>query len=253
MDASVPKVVNPAAIGKPRDYDHLLGTMKDLHLSLQVGTSRHAIKRRREAYGLPAYTVAQAIAPYTHLLGVISDRSVATRCGVSSLMVKNYRESQGILPVFRPKPREQRLPIGHPLRPYKPLFGFVSDQDIARVSGVHLDAVQQARESLGFAPVAPLLQPSEVAPLQDSHGPLLGYESLLHCMSIAKISRIVGVPYSVVEKRRDFLGVKPYERVSRAARYDHLLGVIPHTLLAKLAGVSASRVQDLYRAKKLAT
>lgn len=114
MDASVPKVVNPAAIGKPRDYDHLLGTMKDLHLSLQVGTSRHAIKRRREAYGLPVYTVAQAIAPYTHLLGVISDRSVATRCGVSSHMVKNYRESQGILPVFRPKPREQRLPIGHP-------------------------------------------------------------------------------------------------------------------------------------------
>ncbi len=253
MESSLPRIVNPAAIGKPRDYDHLLGTMKDLHLSLQVGTSRHAIKRRREAYGLPPYTVAQAIAPHTHLLGVISDRSVAARCGVSAHMVKAYRESQKILPVFRPKPRQQSLPLGHPLRAYKPLFGFVSDQEIARVSDVPLDAVQQTRESLGFEPVAPLLQPVEIAPLQDFHGPLLGYESLLHSMSIAKISRIVGVPYSIIEKRRDFLGVKPYVRVSKAARYNHLLGVIPHSLLAKLAGISASRVQDLSRAKKLAT
>ena len=129
----------------------------------------------------------------------------------------------------------------------------MSDQEIARVSDVPLDAVQQARESLGFEPVAPLLQPIEIAPLQDFHGPLLGYESLLHSMSIAKISRIVGVPYSIIEKRRDFLGVKPYERVSRAVRYNHLLGVIPHSLLAKLAGISASRVQDLSRAKKHAT
>lgn len=253
MEASSPRIVNPAAIGKPRDYDHLLGTMKDLHLSQQVGTSRHAIKRRREAYGIPAYTVAQAIAPYAHLLGVLSDRSVGAQCGVSSHMVKTYRESRGILPVFRPKPRVQRLPIGHPLRPYKPLFGFVSDQEIARIADVLLDTVQQARESLGFEPVAPVLQASEIIPLQDSHGPLLGYESLLHSMSIARISRIVGVPYNIIEKRRDFLGVKPYERVSRAARYNHLLGVIPHTLLAKLAGVSASRVQDLSRAKKSTT
>ncbi|HGM4964683.1 hypothetical protein N7592_04535 [Pseudomonas juntendi] len=121
------------------------------------------------------------------------------------------------------------------------------------MSDVPLDAVQQTRESLGFEPVAPLLQPVEIAPLQDFHGPLLGYESLLHSMSIAKISRIVGVPYSIIEKRRDFLGVKPYVRVSKAARYNHLLGIIPHSLLAKLAGISASRVQDLSRAKKLAT
>lgn len=253
MEASAPRVVNPTAIGKPLDYDHLLGTMKDLHLSLQVGTSRRAIMRRREAYGIPPYTAAKAIAPYAHLLGVLSDRSVGAQCGVSSYMVKTYRESQGILPVFRPKPRVQRLPIDHPLRPYKPLFGFVSDQEIGRVADVPLDTVQQARESLGFEPVAPVLQPSEVIPLQDSHGPLLGYESLLHSMSIAKICRIVGVPYNVIEKRRDFLGVKPYERVSRAARYNHLLGVIPNTLLAKLAGISASRVRYLSRAKKLAT
>lgn len=91
MEASLPRIVNPAAIGKPRDYDHLLGTMKDLHLSLQVGTSRHAIKRRREAYGLPPYTVAQAIAPYTHLLGLSRIVLLLARCGVSSHMVKAYR------------------------------------------------------------------------------------------------------------------------------------------------------------------
>nr|WP_229653867.1 hypothetical protein [Pseudomonas syringae]QOU99745.1 hypothetical protein [Pseudomonas syringae pv. actinidiae] len=252
MEASAPRLVDPAAIGKPRDYDHLLGTMKDLHLSQQVGTSRHAIKRRREAYGVAPYTVAQAIAPYAHLLGVVSDRYVATRCGVSPHMVKAFRESQGILREFKPKPRVQRLPTGHPLRPYKALFGLVSDQEISRVSKVSVDGVAEARESFGYGPVAPSLQPSEVVPLNDVHGPWLGYESLLHCMSIAKISRLTGVPYSVIEKRRDFLGVKPYERVSRIARYDHLLGVIPNALLAQLAGLSTARVQELSRAKKIA-
>jgi hypothetical protein len=251
MEATWPRVANPRAIGKPRQYDHLLGSMKDLHLAEQVGTTRHSIKRRREAFGLPPFTVAQAIAQYQHLLGYQSYRSIATLCGVSPRMVKNYCEAQGILPVFRPKPREQRLPLGHALRVYAPLFGHVSDQDIARVSKVALATVQEAREALGLTPVEPILRPSEPEPLPDYHGPLLGYESLLHCMSVAKISRAVGVPYSIVEKRRDFLGVKPHERVSRVAQYRHLLGVIPSTLLAQLAGVSDSTVSALCRAKRL--
>lgn len=250
MEASWPRVANPRAIGKPREYDHLLGSMKDLHLAEQVGTTRHTIKRRREAFGLPPYTVAQAIAPYQHLLGAESDRSIGARCGVSPGMVKDYRESQGILPVFRPQPRKQVLPLGHPLRAYKPLFGHVSDQEIARVSSVALATVQETREAFGFEPVAPILKASEAAPLPDYHGPLLGYESLLHCMSVAKISRAVGVHPTVIEQRREFLGVKPM-RGSRVAAYAHLLGVIPSTLLAQLAGVSASRVSELCRAKGL--
>ncbi|WP_420170730.1 hypothetical protein ACN99C_26940 (plasmid) [Pseudomonas alloputida] len=217
----------------------------------QVGTTRHAIKRRREAFGLPPFTVAQAIAPFKPLLGTQSDRSIGARCGVSPAMVKAYRESQGILPLFRRKPRDQVLPLGHPLRAYKPLFGHVSDQEIARVSEVALATVQETREALGFEPVAPLLKASEPDPLPDYHGPLLGYESLLHCMSVAKISRAVGVPYTIIEKRRDFLGVKPFGRVSRVEQYKHLLGAIPHTLLAQLAGVSDSAVSALWRAKGL--
>lgn len=250
MDVSAPRIVDPVAIGKPRWYDDLLGTMKDLHLAERAGTTRHTIKRRREAFGLPPYTVAQAIAPYKHLLGVQSDRSIGALCGVSPHMVKNYRESQSVLPVARPKPRAQRLPVGHPLRPYKPLFGYVSDQEIARVSNVALATVQEVREAFGFEPVAPVLQPGQATPLPDYHGPLLGYESLLHRMSVAKISRAVGVPYAIVEKRRDFLGVKPFERVSRVAQYRHLLGVIPHALLAQLAGVSAARISELSRARE---
>lgn len=251
MKASWPRVANPRAIGKPRAYDYLLGSMKDLHLAQQVGASRHTIKRRREAYGLPPFTVAQAIAPYQHLLGAQSDRSIGDLAGVSPGMVTAYREAQGILPVLRPKPRAQRLPLGHPLRAYKPLYGHVSDQEIARVSKVALATVQETREAFGFEPIPPVLKPSEADPLPDFHGPLLGYESLLHCMSVAKISRAVGVPYAIVESRRDFLGVKSPERVSRVALYQHLLGVIPHALLAQLAGVSASRISELCRAKGL--
>lgn len=66
--------------------------------------------------------------------------------------VKAYRESLGILPFFRPAPRKQVLPIGHDLRPYKPLFGYVSDQEIAQLAGVDLDLVQDVREGLALNP-----------------------------------------------------------------------------------------------------
>ena len=70
-------------------------------------------------------------------------------------------------------------------------------------------------------------------------------------MSAAKISRAVGVPYPVVEQRQKFLGVTTYKRVSKLARYQHLIGLIPIGLLAELAGVSISRASE-FRNKVLA-
>jgi len=68
-------------------------------------------------------------------------------------------------------------------------------------------------------------------------------------MSAANISRAVVVPFSVVEQLQAFLGFTPYQRVSRVDRYEHLVGVVPNNVLAKLAGVSPDRIADIRKRK----
>lgn len=223
-------------------YDCKLGQLKDVELARLIGTTPHRISRRREQLGIAPWSVGQKIEPYKHLLGYTTDSAIAARCGVHSKSVKAYRESLGILPVFRPVPRKQALPLSHELRPYKPLFGLVSDQEIAQLAVVDLAVVQEIREALGFEPVLPV--PGSTTPQQiaDYHGPLLGFESLLSTMTPTEISRHAGVPYSVVVQRCEALGVQPFKRVSVASRYDHLLGKVPDALVARLAGVSRASI-----------
>ncbi|UXL41043.1 hypothetical protein N7D90_24605 (plasmid) [Pseudomonas fragi] len=232
-------------VGLPRWYDCKLGRIKDQTLARLVGISKNRIRARRLMLGIAAYTVDQAIEPFRDLLGVESDPVIAARCGVSVSSVTTYRESLGIAPLARPTPRKQRIPANHPVRPYKALLGLVSDQDIAKLSDVPVATVKSLREAFGFEPAAPLPELPRPDPVPDYQGPWLGYESLFGTMSSAKISRAVGVPLAVVEQRREFLGVKPYQRVSRAARYKHLFGVVPNNVLAKLAGVSPARIADM--------
>lgn len=238
-------------IGLPRWYDCKLGRIKDQTLAKLVGTSKNRIRYRRMAFGIAACTVDQVIEPFRDLLGVESDRVIAGRCGASVASVKAYRESLGIAAKLRPVPlqRTQRIPAGHPVRPYKALLGLVADQDVAQLAGVTVETVKALREAFGREPAAPLPEPAKQAPIQDFHGPWLGYESLIGTMSAAKISRAVGVPFSVVERRQECLGIPPYKRVSRVDRYKHLLGVVSDGVLAKLASVSPSRVADLRKQK----
>ena len=63
------------------------------------------------------------------------------------------------------------------------------------------------------------------------------------------VSKCAWNPHSVVEQRQAFLGVTPYQRVSRVDRYEHLVGVVPNNLLAKLAGVSPARIADIRKRK----
>lgn len=239
-------------IGIPRWYDCKLGRMKDRRLARLVGTSLNRIRYRRELFGIAPYSVEQAIEPFRHLLGVESDPHVSRLCGVSVGSVTTYRESLGIPPRLRsiePK-RKQRLPANHPVRPYKALLGLVDDEEIATLSGVPVATVEALRESFGFQPAAPLPDAPKRVLIPDYHGPWLGYESLFGTMSAAKISRAVGVPFSVVERRQTFLGVTPYQRVSRLERYKHLVGIVSNNVLAKLAGVSPARATEFARAKR---
>lgn len=233
-------------IGQARWYDCKLGTMRDEDLAQLVGTKKNVIRYRRQLFGIEAWNVRMAIEPYRHLLGIESTRTVARLCGVSAYSVDQYRKSLGVKakpgPASLPKPK--RFPINHPLRPYKPLLGLVHDQDVADLAGVSRTTVRNWRETLGHTPAKPLPMPRAAAPLKNYVGPWLGYESLFGSMSAAKISRAVGVPFAVVEQRQKFLGATPYQRVSKLARYQHLVGLIPIGLLAKLAGVSITRASE---------
>ena len=233
-------------IGQARWYDCKLGTMRDEDLAQLVGTKKNVIRYRRQLFGIEAWNVRMAIEPYRHLLGIESTRTVARLCGVSAYSVDQYRKSLGVKakpgPASLPKPK--RFPINHPLRPYKPLLGLVHDQDVADLAGVSRSTVRNWRETLGHTPAKPLPKPRAAAPLKNYVGPWLGYDSLFGSMSAAKISRAVGVPFAVVEQRQKFLGATPYQRVSKLARYQHLVGLIPIGLLAKLAGVSITRASE---------
>jgi len=240
---------NWQAIGLPRWYDCKLGQINDKTLAKLVGTTKGQIRYRRLLFGIPAWTVDLVIAPFQDLLGVESDRDIASRCGASLSSVTAYRESLGIPPKPRPTPRKQRLPTHNPVRPYRALLGLVCDQDIAKLAGCTVATVKAARELLGLQAAAPLPKEPQQTPIPNYQGPWLGYESLFGTMSAAKVSRASGVPFSVVERRQEFLGVKPYQRVSRVARYEHLLGVVPHSVLAKLVGLTASRISDMCRQK----
>ncbi|MHC5208913.1 hypothetical protein [Pseudomonas chlororaphis] len=127
----------------------------------------------------------------------------------------------------------------------------MSDQEIAKLAGVQVTTIRALREAFSLEPAALLPELPKPAPIQDYPGPWLGYESLIGTMSVAKISRAVGVPFSVVEQRQKFLGIPPYQRVSRVTRYEHLLGVVPNNVLAKLAGVTPARIADIRKRREL--
>lgn len=249
MGKQPPKPINWRAVGVACWFDPMLGKFTDRELARRVGTTEARIARRRRLFALEAYSITQAIEPYRHLLGVESDQQVARLCGASVRSVRDYRQSLAIAPRHqsRPKARQQRLPLGHPIRPYKALFGHVADEEISRVAGVEVAEVAAMREAFGVGPVIVLADAAVHPVIEDYHGPLLGFESLLSSMSSAKISRTVGVPVAVVEQRRNFLAV-PYRRTARASRYAHLFGVVPNALVAKLAGVSPARIADMRKA-----
>lgn len=240
-------------IGQARWYDCKLGKLFDTDLARIVGTRTAIVRQRRVLFGIPACTVAKLIEPYRHLLGVMTDRKISALCGVSSNSVNTYRRSLGIPALttwakpVEPSPLKQNLPLDHPVRPYKALLGYVADSEIASAAGVRVSVVRKVRVALGYAPSAPTPKPPPPVRFRDSPGPLLGYESLFATMSSVKVSRTVGVPYTIVEARRLAIGAPAYVRASRLERYKHLLGVVPHYALARLVGLSQSRVTDLYK------
>lgn len=239
-------------IGQARWYDCKLGTMRDEDLAQLVGTKKNVIRYRRQLFDIEAWNVRMAIKPYRHLLGIESTRTVARLCGVSAYIVGQYQKRLGGKvkpgPALAPKPK--RFPTNHPLRPYKTLLGLVHDDEVANLARVSRTTVRNWREALGRELAEALPKEPAQQRIKNCVGPWLGYESLFGTMSAAKISRAVGVPFAIVEQRQNFLGAVPYQRVSKLDRYQHLAGLISNALLAKLAGVSASRATEFSRRLK---
>ncbi|WP_280319906.1 MULTISPECIES: hypothetical protein [Pseudomonas] len=234
-------------IGLARWYDCKLGTMTDKKLAGLAGTSVAVIRRRRELFCIEVWSINQLIQPYRHMFADNSDLTIARVCGASVKSVTTYRRSEGLALFKRPDPlqRRQRLPPGHPVRPFRQLLGLVPDEDVSMLSGVDVESIASIREAFGLHQVmAADPQPVQQNLWPNFHGPWLGFESLLGSMSDPKVSRAVNVPVSVVEQRRIFLRIQPYRRVSKLERYRHLLGLVPNNLIALIAGVSHTRVAD---------
>lgn len=238
-----------ARVGLPRWYDCKLGTMSDRDLSGLTGVSLTRIRNRRKQLGIPVWTVDRAIAPFKHHLGVYSDSAVGRLSGVSPASVRTYRQSLAI-PARQKTEPAPRIPRDHPVKPFSALLGLVDDQALSRLAGVSADTVRTLREMLKVDPAPPAPLISDQPALNDFHGPWLGYESMFGSMSDAKISRATGVPFPVVRARRIFLRVAPYQRRSRLAPYEHLLGVVSGTVLAKLVGLSPARINDMRKSKE---
>lgn len=124
------KQTNWTVIGVARWYDWKLGKLSDRDLARVVGTTEGSIRRRRVQFGIEVYSVAVALAPFQHLLGLESDRSVSAKSGVSVKSIQAYRKSQGIAPRSKVTRRIQRLPLDHPVRPYKSALGLVPDEGV---------------------------------------------------------------------------------------------------------------------------
>ncbi|MFJ3110296.1 hypothetical protein [Pseudomonas putida] len=244
------KRVNWIAVGIARWYDCKLGRMTDRALANLVGTTEKSIRRRRVLFKIKAYSVDLAIEPFAHLFGCKSDEFIADQSGVSVRSVRTYRKARGIARKPTAAELAELRPIAPPARPYQAALGLVPDLEIATTWGLAIEEVEQVRVELGLPAAPPLPGTTEPVAIEDFHGPGLGYESLLGTMSTAKISRMVGVPVAVIEDRRQFLGIEPYRRVSRAERFAHLFGVIPNPVLSKLAGVTGARIRMLRKARE---
>lgn len=241
--------VNWIAVGIARWYDCKLGRMTDRALAKLVGTTEESIRRRRVLFKIEAYSVDLAIEPFAHLFGIKSDQFIADQCGVSVRSVLTYRKARGIARKPTAAELAELRPIAPPARPYQAALGLVPDLAIATAWGLDVEEVEQVRVDLGLPAAPPLPGTTDPVAIENFHGPGLGYESLLGTMSAAKISREVGVPVAVIEHRRQFLGIEPYRRVSRAERFAHLFDVIPTHVLSKLAGVSGARIRMLRKVR----
>lgn len=237
-------------IGLSQWFDCKLGTMSDERLGRLTGVKTSRIRYRRELFRIDPWSTSAAIEPYKDILGVRSNAHIARLAGVSAASVKIYREAQGIPRRVKPK-GSPRIPLDHPVWPYRSLIGLVDNKTLASVSGVSVRRVANLLAVLKVeeGPSAPRALRRKTIP--NYQGPWLGFESLLGSMSVTMISRTVGVPYNVVEKRRKFLGIPPFQRTTRLTQYEHLLEVasVPPSVLGKIVGLSASRVSELRRKK----
>ena len=219
----------PKKIFKPKPYDSLLGTMSDQDLAEATGVSNRTIRDRRKLLGVDAWSVEVALDPHKHLLGILSDKEIANISGVGISSVTKYRKERDIHP--------------HPLAEFVPLLGLVSDEDVARVSEMPLTLVETVRWILNIEElVEEIIEPIQIV---DFEGPLLGFESLLTTATVTEIQRQTGIHFSIIERRRDFLGLPVFQNKSKLDRYKHLVGIVPVPLLAKLVGLSGSRVRQL--------
>lgn len=208
-----------------------LGAMSD---RVEAGAMREPHHDRQLRLGTAVWGARSKLSPYEWLAGILGDNRLSRISGWSSSSIAKFRKKHGIQ--------------FHPLRDFLPLLGLVADHDVSRASSVPVEVVTELRQYLGI--YAFVAEPVEEIVIEDFHGPLLGFESLLIKMNVIDIHRETGINPNIVDRRRKHLGLPSVGLKSKLDPYRHLVNVISIPLLAKLCGITDPRVRQLIRAQE---
>lgn len=189
-------------------WNSLLGTMPDIELAEQVGSTIHIVSARRNGAGIPSYAESNKIdwSLYDKLLGTDSDINIANRVNISSSSISDRRRYLNI-PKYTPPPK-YTIP-----EDLLSLMGVVSDNSLSVKFGIPVGFIRDKRVSLGIKEVT---RGSWVKSRSWTEYEL---EKLLNeDLTTDSLSEILNLSKTTIRNKRRELGVK-YNRVGKRDKY----------------------------------
>jgi hypothetical protein len=209
-----------------------LGVKSDGEISRSLGVSVTGIAQIRRKRGIATKIQFGSLPESANdLLGKFLDREIAERFGVTTSCVNARRNKLGIPQA--PKPRKDASTVPSLPNWVMEKLGTLSDQELARDSGVDLHAVSTARKKLGKSPF-PLGIPDSA-------------QALLGTMPDLKLAKIFALPGSRVRRIRIALGIPQFGAPRGASKNVSAaiigqLGKVSDLSLASIAGVSKNTI-----------
>lgn len=185
-------------------WNSLLGTMPDIELAEQVGSTIHIVSARRNGAGIPSYAESNKIdwSLYDKLLGTDSDINIANKVNISSSSISKRREVLGIPRYSFEIPKEAEAMLGKQSDPY-----------IADNFNIPLSTVKTKRRNAGIPQVKQGSWVNKRSWTEEEIASLKNEE-----LTTNILSEILGLSKTTIRNKRRELGVK-YNRVGKRDKY----------------------------------
>jgi hypothetical protein len=234
------------------DAVQLLGTMTDIDLAKQLGSTPYWVRKKRYELGIEPYQMPEEAALRERrsnivwtdeeiaLLGTKSDPEIAKLLGVHPASVTLKRKKMGIAPSIEMDACEWTTQM-------LGLLGEVSDNFIGREYGISPITVKVKRLELGIPPVGKtMLEPPPELPLDVIE--LIGKKPDKQLADIYKVSRVHIRYYRAIHHipAAEYLPIPEFQWKSE---HDAQLGTMSDGMLGRLLQISTRTVLD--RRKKL--